>query len=116
LLPYPTGGLAHWIVRQTNKKMKVSHQMISIFAIFGLICSLLVWLVIGDPISQSKWNRINEGMTKTQVLEILGEPDSLDGNQLQYSRFLNAGWVEFMFDDSNLLIEKNDESVLGSLR
>ena len=94
----------------------MTRQMISIFAIFCLIFSFLAWLVIGDPISQSKWNRINEGMTKSQVLEILGQPDSLDGNQLQYSRFLNAGWVELMFNDSNLLIEKNDESVLVSLR
>lgn len=96
--------------------MKVTRQMISVFALVCLICSILAWLVTRNPISQSKWNRINAGMTKSEVLEILGEPDSLDGNQLQYSRFLNAGWVEFSFNESDILVEKNDESVFVSLR
>lgn len=74
------------------------------------------WFVAGDPISQTKWDKIQKEMTKSQVIEIMGKPDSYDGNQIEYSRFLNVGWVEFAFDERDLLIWKNDESVFGSLR
>jgi hypothetical protein len=71
----------------------------------------------GDPISQAKWDQVREGMSKEQVLKLMGEPDSYDGHdQIEYSRFLNMGWVEFFFDERDVLIEKNDESVFGSLR
>ena len=81
------------------------------------LVSAMAWLVVGDPISQSKWDRITEGMTKSQVLEIMGEPDSYDGpDQIEYSRFLNVGWVEFFFDERDVLIGKNDESAFVSLR
>ena len=75
----------------------------------------LGWLVAGDPVSQAKWDMIGVGMTKQQVLKIMGKPDSHDGNQLEYSRFMNAGWVEFAFDANDLLIWKNDESAMCSL-
>jgi hypothetical protein len=81
----------------------------------GLLAGL-GWLVAGDPVSQSKWARIHQGMTKDQVIGIMGQPDSFDGNQIEYSRFLNVGWVEFAFDEKNSLIWKNDESVFGSLK
>jgi hypothetical protein len=55
-------------------------------------------------------------MPKKQVLMIVGQPDSYDGNQIQYSRFLNVGWVEFAFDENEQMIWKNDESAFGSLR
>ena len=55
-------------------------------------------------------------MTKSEVLRILGKPDSYDGNQLEYSRPLNVGWVEFAFDEKDILIWKNDEFAFGSLR
>ena len=84
--------------------------------IVALVAST-AWLVSGDPISQSKWEQVRVGMTKDQVLEIMGEPDRYDGpNQIEYSRFLNVGWVEFFFDERNALIEKNDESAFVSLR
>jgi len=81
------------------------------------LAGVTAWFVAGDPISQSKWDKVRVGMTKEQVLEILGEPDSYDGpDQIEYSRFLNVGWVEFFFDERNILIEKNDESAFVSLR
>lgn len=73
------------------------------------------WLMAGDPISQTKWTQIQKGMKKEEVLTILGTPDRYDGNQIEYSRFLNQGWVEFAFDEKDELIWKNDESVFGSL-
>jgi hypothetical protein len=76
----------------------------------------LGWLVAADPISQSKWDRIQTGMTKAQVLEIMGKPGAYDGNQIEYSGFLNVGWVEFAFDEKDVLIWKNDESAFGSLK
>jgi hypothetical protein len=75
----------------------------------------MAWLMGGDPIRQTKWDLIQEGMKKDQVLTILGKPDSYDGDQIEYSGFLNAGWVEFAFDENDVLIWKNDESVFGSL-
>src|ERR1044072_1746803 len=75
----------------------------------------LGWLIAGDPLSQSKWDSIQTGMTKKKVLQIMGKPDSYYGNQLDYSRFMNAGWVEFAFDEHDILIRKNDESVESSL-
>ena len=55
-------------------------------------------------------------MTKAQVLEIMGKPGTANGNQIKYSQFLNVGWVEFAFDEQDVLISKNDESAFGSLR
>ena len=83
------------------------------------ICPFVVgWLAVGDPVSQAKWDRIHEGMTKAEVIAILGKPDAEygDGSQFVYSGFLNAGWVAFDFDGREVLVEKNDESAFGSLR
>lgn len=95
--------------------MKCTHVIAIAAATLGLLVAL-AWLVAGDPISQSKWDRIREGMTQDQVIEIMGKPVSYDGNQIEYSRLLNVGWVEFAFNEKNLLIWKNDESVFGSLK
>ncbi len=87
-------------------------------AVVGGIALLVgaVWLVAGNPVSQSKWDRVHKGMTKDQVVAIMGKPGSADGNQIKYSQFLNVGWVEFAFDERGVLISKNDESAFGSLR
>ena len=74
-----------------------------------------MWLVAGDPISQRKWDAIKVGLRKSEVIEILGKPDSIDGNQLEYSRLFNVGWTEFVFDTNDVLIWKNDESVRVTL-
>ena len=91
----------------------------SVLAVTVLIvafCVMMAWLVAGDPISQGKWDGIHQGMTKIQVETILGTPTSHDGNQIEYSRPLNVGWVEFAFDEKDVLIWKNDESAFGSLK
>ena len=75
----------------------------------------MVWMVVGDPISQRKWDIVQVGMKKEDLLKILGTPTSYDGNQLEYSRPLNVGWVEFAFDENDRLLSKNDESAFGSL-
>jgi hypothetical protein len=94
----------------------VSRSAIAAFAFLVALGAMMAWLVVGDPISQRKWDRIQQGMTRAEVVKILGEPHSLDGNQIEYSRFLNVGWVEFAFDESGMLIWKNDESAFGSLK
>jgi hypothetical protein len=76
----------------------------------------LLLLIMGDPISKPKWDRIQIGMTKAQVIEVLGPPDATEGTwQFEYHGFLNVGWVEFDFDEQGRLREKNDESVNRSL-
>jgi hypothetical protein len=86
-------------------------------ALIVAVVAVIAWLVAGDPISQAKWDRVREGMSREQVLKVMGEPDSYDGHdQIEYSRFMNVGWIEFHFDERDVLIEKNDESVFGSLR
>ena len=81
---------------------------------------VIAWLLTGDPISQAKWDELQEAMTKDQVLRVLGEPDSQYGDDqfsiMQYSRFPNLGYVEFRFDESDVLVGKNDEFAFGSLR
>jgi hypothetical protein len=96
--------------------MNALKNPITVWVMIILTLSALGWLVAGDPVSQAKWERIEKGMTKEQVVKILGMPDSFDGNQLEYSRFLNAGWVEFAFDEKDVLMWKNDESACGSLQ
>jgi hypothetical protein len=98
-----------------EKKMKITRSVLVVAAFLAISCVGLAWLIAGDPISQRNWDRIHKGMTKTQVIAILGEPNSYDGNQLEYSRFLNVGWVEFDFNEKEVLIEKNDESAFRSL-
>jgi hypothetical protein len=79
-------------------------------------CPTVLFLIMGDPISKSKWDRIKIGMTKEQVTEILGPPDATEGTwQFEYHGFLNVGWVEFDFDQEGYLTSKNDESVNRSL-
>jgi hypothetical protein len=92
-------------------------KRITAVAVAGLtLLAGAVWLVAGNPVSQSKWDRVHKGMTKAQVLEIMGKPASAEGNQLKYSRFLNAGWVEFAFDERDVVVSKHDESAFGSLK
>lgn len=91
-------------------------KIIKVSVGFVALCLGLAWLIAGDPVSQRKWSRIHPGMTKDQVIAILGQPTSDDGNNLFYSGLLNAGYVQFIFSDKELLLEKNDESVFRSLR
>jgi len=85
-----------------------------VLLIFAL--SAFAWQVASAPISKAQWDSIRPGMTKADVLAIMGQPDSYDGNQLEYSKFLNAGWVEFAFDGDDVLVWKNDESAFGNFR
>jgi hypothetical protein len=86
------------------------------FVVLIVAIIVLAWLAARDPVNQSKWNSISEGMTKSEVIAILGNPDRYDGtDQIEYTRPFNQGWVEFIFDKDQRLIEKNDESVFVSL-
>lgn len=87
-------------------------KLASVIAGLGVIC---FWLMTRDPVSQSKWDGIAPGMTKNQVISILGQPTSQSSRQIQYARLLNIGWVEFTFDEKDVLLWKNDESVFVSL-
>lgn len=73
------------------------------------------WLVIGNPVSLSAWDRIQVGTTSEEVRALLGEPDATYSRNWVYQPALNAGWVQFTFDEDERLISKNDESVFGSL-
>ena len=82
--------------------------------LFG--CLGLSWLIAGDPVRQSRWDSVQLGMTRSSVQQLMGPPNSFDGlRQIEYGHPLNMGWVEFHFNDADTLIEKNDESVFGSL-
>jgi hypothetical protein len=94
----------------------LTRLMIFVVSLLIALSTWTAWLALGDPISQTKWDSIGQGMTRDEVVKILGAPDSLDGDQLEYSGLLNAGWVELVFDESGVLIRKHDESVFGSLR
>jgi len=87
-----------------------------VVAVFLATPPAMILCATRDPVSRSKWNQIQPGMTKAEVFEIMGKPDSYEGTQLEYSNALNAGWVEFQFDKEDVLVWKNDESVFGSLR
>ena len=91
----------------------------SLLLLLGLIVGMtfgLAWITTRDPVSQTQWDRIELGMSREQVTAILGNPDGIDGpTQIEYRRAFNAGWVEFTFDNTGRLIEKNDESVFVSL-
>jgi hypothetical protein len=99
-------------VEQPHKKIDTRAACVGLFFLAGIVIG---WLMLRDPISQSKWDAVQIGMKKRAIIEIMGKPDSLEGNQLQYSRLFNAGWVEFSFDTNEILIGKNDESAFVSL-
>ena len=100
---------------RTMRIMKIPNTLEAWVVSFFLGAVFLGWLLVRDPISQSKWDLVKVGMTKSAVIKIMGKPDSLDGNQLEYARWFNAGWVEFSFDTNDVLIGKNDESAFVSL-
>jgi hypothetical protein len=97
--------------------MKGSKALVLAIAAALLVgAGTLAWLVAGDPISQAKWDQIQKGMSKEQVIKVMGAPKSDYGDQIVYSRPLNAGWVAFAFDTNGVVAWKNDESVFGSLK
>ena len=103
----------------TSIGKNVTSRKSTLLLFFGLLIGasmVFTWLATRDPVNQSEWNEIRLGMTREQVIAILGDPDRIDGtDQIEYSRPFNAGWVEFTFDAKDRLIEKNDESVFVSL-
>ena len=54
----------------------------SLLLLFGLIVGItfgLAWITTRDPVSQTQWDRIKVGMSREQVIAILGKPDGIDG-------------------------------------
>jgi len=57
-------------------------------------------------------SRVRPGMTKAQVSQLMGQPENIEGaHQWEYSRWGNAGWVEISFDENDVVLGINDESV-----
>lgn len=95
------------------------------------ICRLLMWVVlfailfiavigveqlVGPAVRRSKLEQLEKGMTKNQVLEVLGRPRKIESErQWIYSRSGNYGWVEVFFDDCDRLTGVNDESAFPTL-
>jgi hypothetical protein len=68
--------------------------------------------VVGPAVPRWKLRQISEGMTKHQVVAILGHPDrESSDHEWQFSRWGNAGWVEIWFNEDGLVGYINDESV-----
>ena len=77
------------------------------------ICGVgvLAYIVVGPVFPKAQLARVQIGMPRESVREILGEPTDVSNERdWQYSRTANAGWVQISFDNEGTVIQINDES------
>lgn len=79
------------------------------------ICSLIVLglcLFLGSVVSADKLRRLEPGMTREAVAQVIGKPSRITGDGVwEYERWGNPGWVSVHFDGNDRLVLVNDESV-----
>ena len=83
-----------------------------IFSLGALV--VLLWLVDrigGPPISRRSLEAISVGMSKDQVLTIIGDPTSRTDDSFVYERNLNPGWVVITFSADETVGTIDVESV-----
>jgi outer membrane protein assembly factor BamE (lipoprotein component of BamABCDE complex) len=72
---------------------------------------LLAHIVVGPVVPNVQLSRVQIGMSRQSVREILGEPTNVfDERDWDFSRIGNAGWVRISFDDNGAVSQINDES------
>ena len=77
-----------------------------------LIPVVTLYFIARPAFDRTLLSRIAPGMTRAQVSAILGPPNDTEGpSQWEYWRYGNAGWVEIAFDDTDVVLWVNDESV-----
>jgi len=64
--------------------------------------ALLVYYFESSPVKQDFIDRIEPGMTKDEVVSILGHPHRVyaNGREWQYHRPLSWSWLSIWFDDN----------------
>lgn len=90
--------------------------MLKAFIVIGVVALVIrVCYRIGGPaMPLHVMRQVEEGMSESEVLQILGEPEDKGERQWHYHRRWNAGWVEIHFDGNGSVLHLNDESALGS--
>lgn len=79
-----------------------------------LVAAIVVWqcavYAIGPVIPRARLGKIQEGMSKEEVVRILGEP-AVRGPEYVYEKPFNPGYVQVKFDPGGRVLYVNDESV-----
>lgn len=84
------------------------------FWVIALVAfALFIWRVVFAPIfPDSTLERVTKGMSKPNVVRILGEPqEKTSRSEWKYWRPMKSGWVQVFFDDEELVIEISSDSI-----
>ncbi len=85
---------------------------VTVVALVLSSASTLIYIVAGPAVPPRLLRQVVPGMTKTEVGDLLGEPQHRGGeHQWEYWRWGNAGWVEVHFNRVGTVHSVNDESV-----
>ncbi|MBX3451093.1 MAG: outer membrane protein assembly factor BamE [Planctomycetaceae bacterium] len=79
-----------------------------------IVATIVAWqcvvYAIGPVIPRARLGKIKEGMSKEEVVRILGEP-AVRGPEYVYEKPFNPGYVQVTFDPGGRVRYVNDESV-----
>lgn len=93
-------------------RFSLRSMMCSVTVIAVLICSarfIILWAV-GPVIPYSVLSKLEPGMSKARVEDVLGPPVTGDEYVWIYERNFNPSWVEIHFYDLGRYSDFNDES------
>ncbi|NLE37590.1 MAG: outer membrane protein assembly factor BamE [Pirellulaceae bacterium] len=87
--------------------------------VFGLLVLAVivvtwgVYVVAGPVVPRSQLRQLKQGMSKSEVRAILGNPETAEEDQQWvYSRWGNPGWVEVHFDAEGRFDRVNSETIM----
>ena len=93
-------------------------KLTAILTILLVLPLAVVVQALSPVIGTSKLQRLEIGMSKEEVAEVLGQPsrERTSERAWEYEHFLNPGWVDIYFDSSGRMSGINDESVIRTTR
>ena len=84
-----------------HRKLWLQFGMRKLFG--GILISAVLIVALefigGPPVNRSQLRKVSNGMSKEEIISILGYPTVQGESEWVYSRFLNPGWVALTFDE-----------------
>ena len=97
-----------WIARAVGLAMFV----LAVFSVY------LVATCYDPPVDPDKFYSLHEGLTKEDVLALIGKPTSIedDGRRWLYSRFMKVRVAQVLFDEDDIILARGytDEEAVAA--
>jgi hypothetical protein len=113
-MPHQAGNLEDAARNAGTGNDMDSRSSYAVRLLLVIVATIVAWqcvvYAIGPVIPRARLGKIKEGMSKEEVVRILGEP-AVRGPEYVYEKPFNPGYVQVTFDPGGRVRYVNDESV-----